>query len=264
MAGDSCANCGAALTGRFCAACGQEALRDLRVRAVVRDAAAGLFDLDSRTWATLRALFTAPGALSGRYRDGQRVRFIAPLRLYLLASVLLFAALEFAPIPAVARVNIDGTEQGAHLERTDVWGRMARAAQDPERLNRAFLRGVGWAMFLLIPLFAVMLKLAWARRGLLYAHHLVFALHVHAFAFLCMAAALALMHVTRLAGPAGAAVPAAAAALANVAYLVLSARRFYAAGLVSTLLRLVLVAATYAFSVGAVMLVILGLVLLLF
>lgn len=39
------------------------------------------------------------------------------------------------------------------------------------------------AVFLLLPVFALILKLLYARRGRLYVEHFVFALHVHAFAF---------------------------------------------------------------------------------
>lgn len=39
-------------------------------------------------------------------------------------------------------------------------------------------------MFLLLPVFALLLKLIYARRGWYYSEHLVFALHTHAFAFL--------------------------------------------------------------------------------
>lgn len=42
-------------------------------------------------------------------------------------------------------------------------------------------------MFLLLPVFALLLKLIYVRRGWFYSEHLVFALHTHAFAFLVFA-----------------------------------------------------------------------------
>lgn len=43
-------------------------------------------------------------------------------------------------------------------------------------------------MFLLLPVFALLLKLIYLRRGWFYSEHLVFALHTHAFAFLVFSA----------------------------------------------------------------------------
>jgi hypothetical protein len=47
-------------------------------------------------------------------------------------------------------------------------------------------------MFLLLPIFAFLLKLLYIRRGRLYVEHLIFSLHVHAFAFFAFTAGLLL------------------------------------------------------------------------
>lgn len=53
-----------------------------------------------------------------------------------------------------------------------------------DRVNREMLRQAPKAMFLLLPAFALLLKLLYFRSGRLYAEHFIFALHVHAFWFL--------------------------------------------------------------------------------
>jgi len=40
-----------------------------------------------------------------------------------------------------------------------------------------------YVMFLMLPVFAFLLKLLYIRRGRLYVEHLIFSLHLHAFAF---------------------------------------------------------------------------------
>lgn len=55
------------------------------------------------------------------------------------------------------------------------------------RFKERFVGNVGAAMFLLLPGFALWMKLAYWNRGLRYTEHLVFALHVHAFWFLAFA-----------------------------------------------------------------------------
>ncbi len=56
-----------------------------------------------------------------------------------------------------------------------------------ERFKDRFIGNVGAAMFLLLPSFALWMKLAYWNRHLRYTEHLVFALHVHAFWFLAFA-----------------------------------------------------------------------------
>ncbi len=65
---------------------------------------------------------------------------------------------------------------------------------DPKALTREmlalgerFVGNVGSAMFVLLPSFALWLRLVYWNRGLRYTEHLVFALHIHAFWFLALA-----------------------------------------------------------------------------
>lgn len=72
-------------------------------------------------------------------------------------------------------------------------------------LGERFVGNVGSAMFVLLPSFALWLKLVYWNRRLRYTEHLVFALHVHAFWFLALA--VAMTNVWWLVAPACAAVP---------------------------------------------------------
>jgi hypothetical protein len=57
-------------------------------------------------------------------------------------------------------------------------------------LSERFVSNVGGAMFLMLPLFALFMKLLWWNRRLHYTEHLVFGLHLHAFWFVCLALTL--------------------------------------------------------------------------
>ncbi|WP_344696211.1 DUF3667 domain-containing protein [Sphingomonas rosea] len=92
--GASCLNCGAALTGAFCASCGQKARVNRSLAAFFSDLVAGLFNFESRFWRTLPMLAWCPGDLTRRYVEGQRARFISPIALYLFSVFLMFAALS--------------------------------------------------------------------------------------------------------------------------------------------------------------------------
>ena len=68
----------------------------------------------------------------------------------------------------------------------------ADAAAVLPRVVQSAVARVPNAMFVLLPMFAFLLKLLYARRGRYYGEHLVFAFHVHAFWFGCFTLALVL------------------------------------------------------------------------
>ena len=87
--GPACLNCGAALAGEYCAACGQQAV-DLAAPTwrVLREAMMEATDLDGRVPRTLRGLAT-PGHLTAEYLQGRRAPYVGPLKLFLLAGTVL-------------------------------------------------------------------------------------------------------------------------------------------------------------------------------
>lgn len=94
-----CLNCGAALTGPFCAACGQRAIPpDPTVRELAGDAFAELSGWDGKFVETFKALVRSPGELTRAFVIGKRARYIAPVRLYLTLSVIYFLVATAAPI----------------------------------------------------------------------------------------------------------------------------------------------------------------------
>lgn len=89
--GTPCPNCGVKLEGPWCYACGQLG-EDFHRSALklVLEAVYETFDLDGRIWRTLPDLLVRPGRLTRAYLDGHRVPQIPPLRLFLVALVLVF------------------------------------------------------------------------------------------------------------------------------------------------------------------------------
>src|SRR5881397_2576960 len=91
-----CENCGAQLQGHWCAQCGQAAVNYRRsFRYVIADVLDSFLNWDSKFFTTIALLILKPWRLTNEFLAGKRVRYVNPLRLYLLASILFFFAVNY-------------------------------------------------------------------------------------------------------------------------------------------------------------------------
>ena len=91
-----CQNCGAELVGPHCGQCGQPAIDYRRsFRHVIVDVLDSFLNWDSKFFATIGLLLVKPWRLTNEFLAGKRVRYLHPLRLYLLASILFFFAINY-------------------------------------------------------------------------------------------------------------------------------------------------------------------------
>ena len=268
-----CENCGAELIGPHCAQCGQAAIDYRRsFRHVVVDVLDSFLNWDSKFFATIALLIVKPWKLTNDFLAGKRVRYLHPLRLYLLASILFFFAvnygakwIRFEPgkIPEKNRAEVATAiaekrdEIEKQLERKNLSADQRRKAQEaldyltkpspsatvaaeenssPTTMptvspadsgkqtygpvtDRPFVvfddaksttpfekwleerakdkmgehgtkmglfittlfSNLPYMMLCCIPLFAFVLKVLYARRGIFYIDHLIYALHIHTF-----------------------------------------------------------------------------------
>jgi ribosomal protein L32 len=102
-----CENCGAELQGHWCAKCGQPAIEYRRsFRYVVADLLNEFLNWDSKFFTTIALLILKPWRLTNEFLAGKRVRYVNPLRLYLLASILFFFAVNYG----AKRIHVDPTK----------------------------------------------------------------------------------------------------------------------------------------------------------
>lgn len=172
----SCRNCETPLDGDFCRNCGQKNIDlDRPITSLVGEFLKDSLDVDGRALRTLQLLFRQPGALTSEFLRGRRLRYTPPLRLYLVVSVTFFVVVSWF------------ASRGVLLD----------PGQDPDRdaLSQAqFLSDeLPRLMFLLLPVFAMLLKLVFRDR--LYFEHLIFSLHLHSAAFILLAFILPLERV---------------------------------------------------------------------
>lgn len=212
-----CDNCFTTLQGDFCHQCGQEKKSYIRnVSGVVTEFFGEFSNWDTRVWRTLLPLWFRPGYLSRRYVDGHRVPYVPPLRLYLFTSIIAFLLLakllpdnslninnasEALPsvvsgkavspeqfqqelidkIQADAQANTMAlpflsSESNSEFER-----KIAQLSANPKQAINKFFSLAPQMMLLLLPLFALLLKLIYIRSERYYMEHLIVALHSHCF-----------------------------------------------------------------------------------
>ena len=260
----TCHNCHTDAPGNFCSACGQATtLHVPSAREFLHEFVAHYVALEGKLWRTLALLLFRPGALSNEYIAGRRVRYVEPLRVYLTFSILFFAILKFSSPDMFltvhdqqAQVNDHGPRQIAadnpsHMQ-VSVLGKsptLPRQWQDFEQLPTAekqklvvesFFHYAPYAMFCLMPLFALFLKILYLGSGRRYGEHFLFALHTNAFAFITMALMILMpFNIVRLALGAW-----------LLAYLPWAMWRVYPSGKLATICRWALLMAAYCLTMG--------------
>lgn len=102
-----CMNCGATLRGPYCHACGQRDDDYRRPFALLAGELAGdLFAFDSRIFRSVPPFLFAPGMLTRSFIKGKRGKYVSPLRLYFVISIIFFAALAATNV-AIIKIKMD-------------------------------------------------------------------------------------------------------------------------------------------------------------
>ncbi len=216
--GTECLNCGTQLTGNFCVECGQRATDvNLSVKTMLLEFIESLFSLELGFWQTFKRLVFFPGTLTVEYIVGRRKRYSSPIRLYLVTSLFFFFAVSFlggdnvkyngddgqggditlTGKEAMAAVQENLIEKGITISGTGIdptldstfnnataKEKLRKIIQNPDSAKAKFLSTMPKAMFLMVPLAALLFKIVNFRHDRPYLHYLVFALHLHALFYL--------------------------------------------------------------------------------
>lgn len=279
----TCANCGAPLTGNYCANCGQRGEHEIHsIWHFSREVTEDLTHADSRLWSTMLALLLKPGLLTREFLAGRRVRYLPPLRLYLVLSVVFFLILGVSSHepkaisfrsnggrPSVALVNPDeadgiaakpGETPEQRADRVchpDYQGPLSQwlvpsiekgcrqsLLDNGHTVSEATLHNLPRAMFLFVPALAVVMKLLYRRPRRFYVEHLLFFIHNHAFVFTIFGLYILLLRI----------VPAGfdywlrlIVWIYTIGYLFISMRRVYGQGSLKTFAKFTALAFTYLF-----------------
>jgi hypothetical protein len=173
-----CPNCGRPLDGSFCPGCGQKAgPLNPTLHEFFHDLTHELLHVDGKIFKSVRLLLLRPGFLSREWFEGRRARYISPIRLYLIFSVAFFAVTAIGSSIDVNITARDREEIGREL------------TTDPGEVADKVGHWIPRAMFVLVPVFGLLVSAVTRSAGRNYPQDLYFALHTHAAIFVILALA---------------------------------------------------------------------------
>jgi hypothetical protein len=207
----TCPGCSKIRRSQFCPQCGEERLRakDLTLGDVVAQFANRMTSVDGKLLRSSRAILTRPGTLTAAYVRGERLQYLAPLSLFLLANAL------FVAMQALTRTDILSTPLESHLQVQDWKGFaqsiVARRLETTHQSVSAYAPHFDSAarfnakalMILMVLAFAPILPLLFRAPRRTAGAHVVFALHLYTFVLVLLCVSIGIAELDLLAGGGG-------------------------------------------------------------
>jgi hypothetical protein len=205
----------------FCPNCGQEN-HDLKIPIshFIEEFLEGILHFDSKVWHTLKTLFFYPGKITNDFLEGKRVSFVPPIRLYVFFSFIFFLTLSLVfnhkdedkkltqiiaeegkakpeEITNVFdslefKVNMEdslGAKKSKNIEnKLRKLGSMT--GRDINQINQKIYKTLSFALFFLLPVFALIMKLMYRSSKKYYYEHFIAAIHYHVILFILLLVAV--------------------------------------------------------------------------
>lgn len=161
-----CANCDTLLQDgfNFCPNCGQEYKEKENVKLLFSQFLSDYFTFDSKIGRSVFPLVVKPGFLTLEYLKGRRIHYIPPLRMFIFLSIIFFILLGFSS-------SSDAVEVVEKSISDKFWDQYFES-----RLPKLF--------FILLPVFASILRLLFNKKKFGWLYHFLFALHFHSTLFI--------------------------------------------------------------------------------
>lgn len=214
-----CPNCQTSydISYKYCPECGQANSKlKLDFKYFVSEFIAAMFNVDSKIFRTLKLLFFKPGKLSKEFIAGRRNSYIAPVRLYLIGSLIYFTISSFFNNPikytgdltnesdSIANIltlnNLDSLQVILPIEDSSNLFEGSGDSILRENFGEARLKKLGTkegreklkdnimgyipiGMFIFVPLTALLFFLLF-RKDTYYIEHLIFVIHLQTLFYL--------------------------------------------------------------------------------
>lgn len=283
----SCKNCDheIKLEDQFCSNCGQKNRESLTLKVLLGELASAYVSWDSKLFRTLKPLFFNPGKVSKNYLAGKRKHYVAPMRIYLFASVMFFVLVSTLGTRVspdtdqgndeIFNLSFDEETEGINKDslllmiehdrlgeldfikdREDgIWKEFVKQGIKVSIQSGNFFgflqKNISFMFFIFIPIFGWILKLFHRRKKMDYIEHLVFGLYLHAFIFITLFVTLLIGHIIGQGWPVFIGVPSL------MIYFTIGLHNFYGASWLRTIFKTIFILFVYiilfsVFSVGTI------------
>lgn len=204
---DHCLSCGEQLRGNFCYKCGEKVIRpkhDYSFIEFIEQTIDGFSHFDSKFIKSFKYLLFKPGLLTKDYIAGKRIRFMRPIQIFIISSVLFYffmprtssfyescyelqesyRAAYFNPGNPI-KYNINEKLRVLALKET---GRNAPDSVTGKTISAIKLKVEDTAasisktwLFIVVPVWGLFFYGLFYRQNNFYSPHLVFAMHIFSF-----------------------------------------------------------------------------------
>lgn len=217
-----CPNCLNAVSAPYCGFCGQRQKSAVRhFGQLMGEFFTDVLNLDAKLLRTLKPLLLRPGFLSREYFEGRRMHYVSPLKLYFFLSIVTFFLIQqsvdiAAEAGTLVQIDDAGDKPGENMDFSLVTfkGKPWHAETNPVQLSwlpdignvlineklarlESTIKRQDWtalihvalaatpqALLLILPFFALLLKVFYCFRKRLFMEHMIVALHNHSFLLL--------------------------------------------------------------------------------
>ena len=194
----TCPTCERSVTTPFCPRCGEAPVspRDFTLRGFTERLVEAFTSIDTRTVRSAWCLLRHPGRLTVSWMKGVRKTYVAPITLFLLINVLLFA------VQSLTGETVFSSSLDSHLHHQD-WSGYAQARVEGKLeesgttladytpvFDRAVVVNAKSLIILMTAPFALLLPLVFLRERRPFMTHVVFSLHLYSFLLLLFCFAL--------------------------------------------------------------------------
>ena len=229
---DTCPSCGEPFIGKHCYACGEKKIsrKDFALSKYARQAFDHFTHLDTKVFRSFRFLIFKPGFLSLEFVKGRRVLYVKPLQVFVFINLIFFFFLGSSDIFSPRLQWIYASEKmfiGNASVKAITDAKAAELSMTVEAFIPYFDEKIGKytkaALYLFIPVLALVLHGLYFRQYRHYLCHLIFATHWFAYVLLFfIVAAPAIQYMGLKAGPLLTSI-----ALCLMPHLFLSLKLFY-------------------------------------
>ncbi|MCL2412540.1 MAG: DUF3667 domain-containing protein [Bacteroidales bacterium] len=198
-----CRNCNTQTVGRYCHHCGQDLFAGVGQPffTLISSFLAKALALNGKTPVTLAYLMFRPGFLATEYRLGRIKKYVHPVSLFWISTLIFFALLISRADFGNNQTEVDVTSarqaimdnisdpiaQQQVMQALDFSSNASRprfyvsGTEIDNELIRNLSRYAPYTAFLFAPIFALLLMLFFWRSRFLYVYHMVFSMHFHTF-----------------------------------------------------------------------------------